>query len=78
MKKFTIENIAGGNRKSFEWTGSFSMAALRHAADCMECGGPRFGGDCGDEAADEWEKFYRSYLAGEFADDPEIERLFNG
>lgn len=57
MSTYTIANQAGGDARTYRWTGSISAAAIRHADRIRRSTNmpPAFAGEWGDYAADEYE-----------------------
>lgn len=70
MTKFTITNIAGGNRREFTWSAKagLSMRALRHAAEIGPPSHCVFSGPAGQQALEEYDEIYDQYIAGECSD----------
>ena len=54
---FTLENIAGGDLRTFPWTGHLSREARRHLRRLEGItGGPVFSGEAKMEAWQAWEQ----------------------
>ena len=64
QETFTIANIAGGDERTFRWTGEISGVAIRHA-DHIGFGGPMFGGEYGESASAAYDRVLEDRLYAE-------------